>query len=226
MTGGILSWAAVAPSSQMFGSTVRHTGDASTIALTFDDGPNPSVTPTLLRLLDRHNAKATFFLIGRWVTAAPALAKEIVSRGHAIGNHTYNHPALPFFSRRAISSELELCDAAIGSATGEKPRWIRPPFGFRSPLLDGVVQRRGETREARVVMWSAIARDWKPQPCERVIERLRQVRGGDIVLLHDGDHRRPDGQRHHTVAALEYWLPRWRDAGLCAATLDKLYSQK
>ncbi len=74
-------------------------------------------------------------------------------------------------------------------------------------------------------MWSAMARDWKPQRAEPVIERLRRARGGDIVLLHDGDHRRLNSDRQHTVAALEFWLPRWVDAGLHFVTLDALSRQ-
>jgi peptidoglycan/xylan/chitin deacetylase (PgdA/CDA1 family) len=223
LTAGVLSWGAVAPSSELFGKTVRHTGDLSAIALTFDDGPNPAVTPALLALLDRHEAKATFFLIGKWVNAAPALAKEIAARGHAIGNHTYDHPALTFQSRARIASELERCDQAIEAATGRRTVWMRPPFGFRSPLLGGVLRQRAS---AGVVMWSAMARDWSPQAPEKVIRRLRHIRGGDIVLLHDGDHRVPQGDRQHTVAALDYWLPRWTDAGIRAAIPDTLYSQK
>ena len=73
-----------------------------------------------------------------------------------------------------------------------------------------------------VVMWSAWAWDWKPQPAAPVIERLRRARGGDIVLLHDGDHRKLNGDRQHTVAALEYWLPRWKDAGLEFVTINQL----
>jgi len=218
--GGILAWGAVAPSSQLFGSTVRHTGDASAMALTFDDGPNPSVTPSLLDLLDRYQVKATFFLIGGWVRKAPALVKEIALRGHTVGNHTDTHPALTFRPARQIARELDSCDDAIETATGQKPRWMRPPFGFRGPQLAGVVRRRGG---AGVVMWSAWAWDWKPQPAEPVIRRLRRARGGDIVLLHDGDHRVLDGDRRHTVAALEYWLPRWKDAGIHFVSLDGLH---
>jgi peptidoglycan/xylan/chitin deacetylase (PgdA/CDA1 family) len=216
---GAFAWGAVAPSAQLFGPTIRRTGDASTIALTFDDGPNPTVTHALLDLLDRHRTKATFFLIGAWVRQGPELAKEIAVRGHAVGNHTNTHPALALRSARRIADELNRCDDAIESATGTKPRWVRPPFGFRSPLLGGIVRRRGG---ASVVMWSAWAHDWKPQPAEPVIERLRRARGGDIVLLHDGDHRVINGDRRHTVAALEYWLPRWRDSGIRFVTLDEM----
>jgi len=221
-SGGILSWAAVAPSSQLFGPTVRFTGDASTIALTFDDGPNPAVTPGLLELLDRNNVKATFFLIGDWVRAVPALAREIADHGHTVGNHTDTHAALPLLSSRRIAEELDRCDGAIEEATGKRPRWMRPPFGFRSPLLEGVIRKRGG---AGVAMWSRWARDWKPQPATRVIQRLHDARRGDIVLLHDGDHRVHEGDRHHTVGALAHWLPRWKDAGIRFVTLDQMYNQ-
>jgi peptidoglycan-N-acetylglucosamine deacetylase len=213
------AWGSVVPTSQLFGATIRHTRGASTIALTFDDGPNPAVTPALLDLLERHRVKATFFLIGKWVREAPSLANDIAYRGHAVGNHTETHPSLALHSRHRITDELERCDHAIESATAQKPRWMRPPFGFRSPMLNGIVERRGGPG---VVMWSAWARDWKPQPAERVIDRLRRAQGGDIVLLHDGDHRSINSDRRHTVAALEYWLPRWKDAGMRFVTLDEM----
>jgi peptidoglycan/xylan/chitin deacetylase (PgdA/CDA1 family) len=217
--GGIFAWAAMVPSAQLFGATLRHTDDPATIALTFDDGPNPAVTPALLDLLERYNARATFFLIGKHARAFPGLAKEISERGHTVGNHTETHPKLTFLSPRRIQEELGRCDEALETATGKAIRWMRPPYGFRGPQLDGVVRGRGG---AGVVMWSAMAYDWKPQPAGRVIKRLRGVRGGDIVLLHDADHREPQGDRRHTIAALEYWLPRWKDAGWRFLSVDEL----
>ena len=217
--GGILSWAAVAPSAQLFGRTICTTEDSGALALTFDDGPNPSVTPMLLDLLDRHKMRASFFLIGRHVRAFPELAKEVAARGHAIGNHTDTHPKLTFLSPGRISEELSRCDEAIEIATGQRTHWIRPPFGFRGPQLAPILRRRGD---ADMVMWSIWARDWRPQPAEPVINRLRRARGGDIVLLHDGDHRVLQGDRRHTVAALAHWLPRWKDAGLRFVTLGEL----
>ncbi len=214
---GIFAWGAVAPSSQLFGPTLRRLNDQSSIAITFDDGPNPAVTPEILDLVDRHNAKATFFLIGRHVRAFPALAKEIAARGHAIGNHTETHPALTFLSPSQIAEQLNRCDDAVFAATGAKPRWMRPPFGFRSPWLAGIVRRCGGPG---VAMWSKMARDWRVQQPQPVIERLRRVQGGDILLLHDGDHRVLEGNREHVLQALEHWLPRWKDQGLRFAKLD------
>jgi len=216
---GIFSWGAVAPSAQLFGPTIRRTGDASTMALTFDDGPNPAVTPRLLDLLDRHSGKATFFLTGKHTRAFPMLAKEIDARGHSVGNHTDSHPNLTFLPPSSIARELSGCDEAIASATGRAARWMRPPYGYRGPQLAGVLRKRGC---AGLVMWSVSGYDWEPQPAERVINRLRRAKGGDIVLLHDADHRAPKGDRRHTVAALEYWLPRWKDAGIRFVSLDEM----
>ncbi len=223
VASGTYAWGSVAPLSQLFGPTIRHTGDVSSIALAFDDGPNPAITPLLPDLLDRRQVKATFFLIGAWVREVPSLANEIAARGHTVGNHTDTHPSLALRSRQRITDELARCDDSIESATSRKPRWMRPPFGFRSPMLHGILRRRGG---AGVVMWSAWARDWKAQPTGPVIERLRRARGGDIVLLHDGDHRTMNSDRRHTIAALEYWLPRWKDSGIRFVTLDETQQQR
>jgi len=216
---GVFAWSAVAPSAQLFGPTIRRLEDASAMALTFDDGPNTGITPKILDLLERHKVRATFFLIGKYVRSFPAIAKEIFARGHAIGNHTDTHPALTFCSRSHIAAELDRCDSAFFEATGNAARWMRPPFGYRGPHLSEIVQKRGKKG---IVMWSASARDWNSQPAEHAINRLRRARGGDIVLLHDGDHRVPDCDRRHTIAALEYWLPRWKDAGIRFANLDEM----
>jgi peptidoglycan-N-acetylglucosamine deacetylase len=215
-------WGAFAPTSQLFGRTLRYTGDSQALALTFDDGPNPVVTPGLLDLLEAYEAKATFFLIGRHVAAAPELAGEIAARGHAIGNHTQTHPNLAICSATVIRRELVQCDEAIRVAIGRKPLWMRPPFGFRSPLLKRMVRESGGTD---VVMWSKWAWDWKPQPPSGVIRRLARASGGDILLLHDGDHRVLRGDRQHTVDALKHWLPKWKEEGLRFVTLDELHER-
>ncbi len=220
---GIAAWGAVAPSSELFGPTVRHTSSSRKIALTFDDGPNPTVTPHLLELFERHSVHATFFLIGEFARACPELVKEISVRGHLIANHSHTHANLFFRSRAGIRDELVRCQDAIAAAShAEPPRWMRPPYGYRSPLLRGEIRRAGMRG---VVMWSKICWDWKPRPPQRLIERLSRVARpdqphGDIVVLHDGDHRALGGDRHHVVAALEHWLPRWRDAGMEFVTME------
>jgi peptidoglycan-N-acetylglucosamine deacetylase len=220
---GIAAWGAVAPSSQLFGPTLRHTSSSRRLALTFDDGPNPAVTPGLLELFDRYSVRATFFLIGKFARACPDLVNEISARGHLIGNHTDTHRSLAWQSREQMRGELARCQDAVAAALrAAPPRWMRPPYGFRSPWLHGEIHGVGIRG---VVMWSKICYDWKPQPPERLIERLARVARqdrprGDIVVLHDGDHRALGGDRHHVVTALEHWLPRWRDAGMEFVTIE------
>ncbi len=230
---GTAAWGAFHPASQLFGPTLRHTPRANDIALTFDDGPNPAATPQLLDLLDRHSVRATFFVIGRFARECPDLVREIAARGHALGNHTATHPALTLLSIRRIEEELSRCQDAIAHALGSAspppaapPLWMRLPTVFAGPQLRRAVRRAGLRG---VAMWSVIAHDWKPQPTEKLIARLASVGksgrwGGDIVLLHDGDHRALNGDRRHVVAALEHWLPRWREAGREFVTINQIGS--
>jgi peptidoglycan/xylan/chitin deacetylase (PgdA/CDA1 family) len=220
---GLAAWGAFHPASQLFGPTLRLTGRKGAIALTFDDGPNPAATPQLLDLLDRNGVRATFFLIGKHVRACPQLAANIAARGHVLGNHTETHPHLTWLSTQGSETELQRCQEAIEQATGRAPQWMRPPYGSRGPQTASAVRQAGLRG---VVMWSVWAWDWRPQPPQRVIERLRKVRGGDIVVLHDGAPEELGADRSHTVAALEHWLPRWKDAGLEFVTLDEIAAPK
>jgi peptidoglycan-N-acetylglucosamine deacetylase len=226
--------AAVAPGAQLFGPTLRHTTPPNKLAITFDDGPNPAITPQLLDLLDRYSAKATFFVIGKYVRESPALAKEIVARGHLLGNHTDSHPNLFFCGPQETRDELLRCTAAIHHATWLEPRWFRPPFGFRSPWLSEVVHHQN----MRTVMWSLIPGDWRNKSADWLIARMQPIADhartklsagsgyggglrGDILCLHDGYHAANNADRTRTLAALEYWLPRWRDLGLEFVTIKE-----
>jgi peptidoglycan/xylan/chitin deacetylase (PgdA/CDA1 family) len=236
----ISAWGAFTPSSQLLGPVLWRlpVEPPRRIGLTFDDGPNPAITPRLLALLERYNARSTFFIIGQYAEKCPDLVREIAARGHLIGNHTHTHPDLIWLSRARIAQELRQCEEAVAAALAATksnsfsqaapPRdvaggvstlmmaWMRPPFGFRGPQLYGVTSAMGFRG---VATWSRRSYDWKPQRPERLIARLGRVRARDIVLMHDGDHRALGGDRAHVVAALEHWLPRWRDAGLEFVTI-------
>lgn len=225
---GIVAYAATYPRSQLFGATLCCTNSPRKLAITFDDGPNPSLTPKLLDLLEKHNARATFFVIGRYVRQCPELVGETAARGHLIANHTETHPNLFWQSPSAIRSEMQRCHEAIGLALGFAPKWFRPPFGFRNPW---VVKSAAEL-SMRTVMWTLLPGDWKPRPLEKLVGNLQPIANhaqesvsspratGDVLCLHDGGHRVQNADRTNTFKALEHWLPRWRDAGLEFVTIE------
>jgi peptidoglycan/xylan/chitin deacetylase (PgdA/CDA1 family) len=226
-----LAYGAVNAQAQLFGPTLRATPRRQSLALTFDDGPNPAITPKLLDLLERYQAKATFFLVGKYVRESPTLVKEIAARGHLIGNHTDSHPNLFFCGPAETRSELLRCTEAMQRAVWFEPRWFRPPFGFRSPWLIDIVHQQG----MRTVMWTLLPGDWRAKSADWLIPRLQPVADhakqqaepahptllGDILCLHDGDYTRPNGDRSRTLTALEFWLPRWRDLGLEFVTISE-----
>jgi peptidoglycan-N-acetylglucosamine deacetylase len=225
---GVAAYGAAWPRAQLFGATICRTNSPRKLAITFDDGPNPTITPKLLDLLERYNAKATFFLIGRFARECPDLVREISARGHAIGNHTETHPMLFWLGPSEIQVELRLCHSAIANALGAPPKWFRPPFGVRNPWLAGAAR----ALDMRVVMWTLLPGDWRAQSDEWLIGRMKPIAAraerlaknaagtGDILCLHDGSHRAQNGDRTHTLAALEHWLPRWRDLGLEFVTIN------
>ncbi len=230
---GITAYGAVYPRSQIFGPAIWCTNSPRKLALTFDDGPNPAITPKLLDLLDRYNAKATFFLIGRFVRECPDLVKETAARGHSVGNHTESHPNLFWCTPTQVRIELRLCQDAIRNVLGAPPKWFRPPYGMRNPWVIRVAREMG----CETVMLTLIPGDWMVKPAEWLIPRLQPIadrvvksskqdidsRGewGDVLCLHDGSHRGLNGDRTRTLAALEHWLPRWRDLGLEFVTIDE-----
>ena len=227
---GITAYGAAYPQSQLFGPTIRHTPSPRELAITFDDGPNPAITPQLLALLGRYEARATFFLIGRFVRECPDLVREIAARGHIVGNHTETHPNLFWLGRAGQREELQRCQEAIASVLGGPPVLMRPPFGMRNPFVDGMARAVGI---CSVVMWTLIPGDWREKSTEWLTRRMQPIArraelarnaaapssGGDILCLHDGSHYGLNADRYRTLAALEYWLPRWRDLGLEFVTI-------
>lgn len=229
VAGGI-SYAAVHPRSQLFGETIRRTASPRQLALTFDDGPNPAITPLLLNLLDKHKVRATFFVIGKFVLECPDLTKEISARGHVLGNHTQTHPNLFWQSRSTIRNELQQCQNALQDTLGSAANYFRPPWGLRNSWVVSTASELG----METVMWTILPGDWREKPAEWLIGRMQPIAlhakkaahrdSGDILCLHDGAHRALNGDRTRTLAALEYWFPRWRDLGLKFVTIGEAVS--
>jgi peptidoglycan/xylan/chitin deacetylase (PgdA/CDA1 family) len=230
LAAGVASYAARHPRSQLFGATLRHTCSRVQFALTFDDGPNPSITPRLLDVLDQYRVKATFFVIGRFVRECPALTREISARGHLLGNHTQTHPNLFWLSPRSIRSEVEQCQLVLRDTVGAPAKYFRPPFGLRNPWVVSTARELG----MQTVMWTLLPGDWREKPVDWLTTRMQPIavraktgahrRTGDVLCLHDGAHRRLNSDRSRTLAALEYWLPRWRDLGLKFVTIGEAVS--
>ena len=230
---GVAAYGAAWPRAQLFGATICRTNSPRQLAITFDDGPNPAITPTLLDLLERYNARATFFLIGRFARECPDLVREISTRGHAIGNHTETHPMLLWLRPPEIQVELHLCHTAIANVLGAPPKFFRPPFGLRNPWLASTAR----ALDMRVVMWTLLPGDWRAQSPAWLIDRMSPIAShakrlaksptgtGDILCLHDGSHLEQNGDRTRTLAALEHWLPRWRDLGLEFVTITDAVGQ-
>jgi peptidoglycan/xylan/chitin deacetylase (PgdA/CDA1 family) len=161
------------------------------VALTFDDGPDPVVTPQVLDRLAERGARATFFLVGRRAATHPEIAAEIVRRGHRVENHTWSHPnSFALYPWQALVREVRqaqevLADLSGSAGSGEKtaPRLFRAPAGFRNPLLDPVLAAAGLT----LASWTRRGFDTVDRSADRVAGRLLSgLAAGDVLLLHDG----------------------------------------
>lgn len=174
------------------------------IALTFDDGPDPTFTPQILDLLARMEVKATFFVIGRHVERYPELAQCVVREGHGIGGHTYDHRVIVSLSKLDLAEELSRCRYIIRQVTGVDSDLFRPPRGQVGFISVRCVCRLGY----RLVHWSKTYGDFRCDGTDHLLDRMSRdpVRGRDIVLFHD--------HNPYTVEALTRMIPAWRSQGI------------
>ena len=208
---GIYSYGAMAPQSQLFGATISSGSNPRQLALTYDDGPNDPHTLHLLDVLAKHNVKATFFLIGRFVAQRADIVQRNAQAGHVIGNHTFTHPQLLWTSQRQLQDELERCRHALTETVGEPSNLFRPPFGGRRPD----VLRTVRALELIPVMWSVTCYDWKATTAARIEQHaVRQIAKqrdrGNIILLHDGGYRQMGADRAHSVGATDRLIRRYK----------------
>ena len=208
------------PTSQVFGRTfIGLEPGSSLLALTYDDGPNDPYTWRVMEVLERHGVKATFFLIGRFVQQRPEIARALVEAGHVIGSHTWDHPNLIFCSRAEVLRQLRQTQQAILDATGVVPALFRPPFGARRPATLRAVRRCG----LAPILWNVTCYDWKAQSADEIVRHAeRQIRGGDVILLHDGGYLRMGADRSRTVEASNRILTRYQDKGCRFVTVPEM----
>jgi peptidoglycan/xylan/chitin deacetylase (PgdA/CDA1 family) len=189
------------------------------IALTYDDGPNDPHTLKLLDVLAKHNVRATFFMIGRYVQQRPDIARAVAQAGHFVGNHTFTHPLLIFKSAEQTRTELVKCRSALQDAIGEHSNLFRPPFGGRRPATLRVARSLG----LETVMWNVTGYDWNAPPAAVIEKKVaRQMRGGDVILLHDGGHRAMGADRAQTVIATDSLIHQYKDQGYEFVTTEEM----
>lgn len=209
IAGGLL------PRSALLGPNLRRSRAAEAagaVVLTFDDGPDPVVTPKVLDALDERNAKATFFCIGAHAARHRTLAAEIALRGHRLENHSHTHSnGFCFFPPAKLDREIGRCQEELQRASGRVPSFFRAPAGIRSPLLEAALVRAG----LRLASWTrrgfdAVARD----PAAVAARLTRNLRAGDVVLLHDGARHPHPGRERVVLEALPRVLDAIAAAGL------------
>ncbi len=183
------------------------------VALTFDDGPSPSVTPDLLSLLKRRKVPATFFVVGQRVAAAPALVRRETREGHSVGNHTYAHETLTALSDAGVRSTLSRTQRAIRATGAPRARLMRPPYGAINDRVRSVAGTLG----LRTVLWDVDTRDWQSGSAATIASRtLSAIRPHrrNIVLMHDGVAR-----SRTTLQAVPTVITKARARGYCFGRL-------
>lgn len=188
------------------------------VALTFDDGPNPPFTSQIADILEKHNAPATFFVVGLQVQKFPQTVNDLKSRGFAVENHSFSHRRLDRKDQATIDFELDHTHNLIRDSVGTPPSWFRPPFGTLDSALGESITRRGY----RVALWSVDPNDWQAPNPETILQTIAaQVGPGGVILLHDGG-----GDRNVTISALPRIIEYLRNNGYSIVTLDQLYGSK
>ena len=224
----VLSGAVLWPRSSLLGANVVRLPERSArrgeVSLTFDDGPEPEITPRVLDLLDRYQMKASFFCVGRKVSARPEIVKEIARRGHSVENHSYHHSsAFAFYGLSRLAREIDAAQTTIADATGRLPGFFRAPAGFRSPMLDPVLARRG----LHYVSWTRRAYDTVRSDPGAVLRKLTDgLAAGDVLLLHDGAHNTTTQGEPMVLAVLPALLERIRESGLKSVTLRTAFDNE
>ena len=181
----VVWWGVLVPQSRLFSPVLsRLPTREKQVWLTIDDGPSHE-TGAVLDLLDRYAAKATFFLVAERATTYPELAREILRRGHGIGNHSRSHPQAWFWALgpQRMAAEIGQAQSTLRDITGQSPRWFRAVVGMANPFVSAPLKRHGLAR----VAWSARGFDGVAGDVEKVVSRItRKLQPGAIVLLHEG----------------------------------------
>jgi peptidoglycan/xylan/chitin deacetylase (PgdA/CDA1 family) len=186
------------------------------LALTFDDGPHPELTPRLLDILRAEGVRATFYVVGKNVEAYPEIARRIVAEGHEIANHSWSHPALPSLGAARLNQELESTSAVIERVTGRRPTNMRPPYGA---LNERVRRTIINDHKMDIILWSVDPLDWKRPGAAVVTQHLVQgAQPGGILLAHD--------IHPGTIEAMPGTIAQLKEKGYGFATVSQLLAMR
>ena len=186
------------------------------VSITFDDGPNMEYTPTVLALLKKHNAKATFFCIGQQVEKNSKMLEQIIEEGHSVGNHTYSHSkSFGFFSTQKVKDELLRTKALIKDLTGLNMNLFRPAFAVTNPMIEKAIK----DLKLQSIGWNVRSLDTTSRSEKTILKRITsRISKGDIILLHDTSQK--------TIAVLERLLVFLEEKNLESVTVDRLLNIK
>jgi len=183
------------------------------IAITFNDGPNPEVTPALLKILKAHQISATFFLIGREALSHVDLAKQLVEEGHVVGNHTMNHVKCSEESERELFRQIQDAQDAIRFASGEEALWFRPPYGDFDEAQLHLPSQNGLS----TVYWSLKIKDGDHDTADGIVKKVESsLAPGAILSLHENSSK--------LMEAMEPILQAIQSADLKPVTLSKMFA--
>ncbi len=184
------------------------------IAITFDAAWSAEDTDEIIEILNKHNAKATIYVVGDWVDKNPEAVKKFHENGHEIGNHSDTHPSFSKLSRENIKKEISSCNEKIKTITGESPKTVRAPSGD----YDNKSIEATEGLGMKMIQWNVDSLDWKLLSVDEMYERvISKVQNGSILLFHNGVENTPDaldkiltklekdGYEFVTVSELIYW---------------------
>lgn len=178
------------------------------IALTFDDGPHDETTPLILELLNKHEAKATFFMLGKQAELYPDIVKQVFNDGHEIGNHTWDHPDLTLLDAEDMIQQFESTRDMIAAITGEAPMLIRPPYGKYDEAVQNIAP-------GPLINWSIDTIDWQDRDADQIMVNITDaVHEDGIILMHD--------VYPSTVEAVERILNTYGEQGYEFVTVSEL----
>lgn len=191
--------------------------DKKMVALTFDDGPDETITPAVIDILNNYNVKGNFFFLGSEVERHPDVVQKAYEKGHLVLSHSYHHVELSKLAKKEIQSEFERAEQAIEAVTGKRPAMLRPPFGDTDEMVAGVAQEMGYS----LIIWSIDTLDWSQKEAANIVNNVvENVRNGDIILMHT------DNDKIETKKALPLIIEALQEMNFDIVDLETLLGVK